>query len=119
MHRVSIFKKAFCNDVIRGNVANVKVILRLFQENKSYGLKTICIHPLMSRRCTSHHHVWHSEYVRMYVRRCACVWGGVRGCVYLYIYVHKCWTATLSSIWSVRYRNEKKLATWNLVRYWT
>jgi hypothetical protein len=38
----------------------LKLILRLFQENKSYGIKTICIHPLMSRRCTSQHHVWNT-----------------------------------------------------------
>jgi hypothetical protein len=39
----------------------LKLILHLLQENKSYGVKTICIHPLMSHRCTSHHHVWHNS----------------------------------------------------------
>jgi hypothetical protein len=38
----------------------LKLILHLFQETKSYGVKTICIHPLTSRRCTSHHYVWHN-----------------------------------------------------------
>ncbi len=35
----------------------LKLILHLFQENKSYGIKTICIHLPTSRRCTSHYHV--------------------------------------------------------------
>jgi hypothetical protein len=41
----------------------LKLTLHLFQENKSYGVKTICIHPLMSRCCTSHHHIWHKCFV--------------------------------------------------------
>ncbi len=36
-------------------------MLFLFQENKSYGVKTICIHPLMSRYCTSLRRVWHND----------------------------------------------------------
>jgi hypothetical protein len=34
-------------------------MLHLFQENKSYGIKTMCIHPLMLRHCTSPRCVWH------------------------------------------------------------
>ncbi len=56
---MSIFKKAF-NNVIRFNVDDVKLMLRLFQENKSYDIKTNCIHPLMSRPCTSLRHIWHN-----------------------------------------------------------
>ncbi len=37
----------------------LKLMLCLFQENKSYGVKTIYIHPLMSRDRTSLRHVWH------------------------------------------------------------
>ncbi len=37
-----------------------KLILHLFQENKSYGVKSICTHPLTSSRYTSHHYVWHN-----------------------------------------------------------
>ncbi len=40
----------------------LNLMLRLFQENKSYGVKPICSHPLMSRYCTSLCHVWHTNY---------------------------------------------------------
>jgi hypothetical protein len=35
----------------------------LFQENKSYGVKTICIDPLSTRCCTSRHHMPNISYV--------------------------------------------------------
>jgi hypothetical protein len=40
----------------------LKLMLYLFQENKSYGVKTICIHPLMLRHRTSPRCVWHNLF---------------------------------------------------------
>jgi hypothetical protein len=50
----------------------LKLMLCLFQENTSYGVKTICIHPLMSHHCTSLRHIWHSyqEYHQRKFRIC-------------------------------------------------
>jgi hypothetical protein len=50
-------QKRLFNNVIECTSMMLKLMLRLFQENKS-----ICIHPLMSRHCTSLCHVWHSMY---------------------------------------------------------
>ncbi len=65
VHRVSIFKKAFFNNIISVILLMLKLILHLFQENKSYGVKTICIHPL-----PSHHHIWHNILLRLWDLSC-------------------------------------------------
>jgi hypothetical protein len=61
-------QERFCNNVIECTVMLLilKLIPCLFQENKSYGVKTICIHHLKSRCCTSQDHVWHM-YVQAWV----------------------------------------------------
>jgi hypothetical protein len=46
-----------------GRTMILKLMMCLFQENKSCGLKPICIHPLMSRHHTSLRHVWHGIYI--------------------------------------------------------
>jgi hypothetical protein len=51
--------KRLFNNVIKFTLMMLNLILRLFQENKSDGVEPICIHPLMSRYCTSLRHVWH------------------------------------------------------------
>ncbi len=51
-------KKAF-NNVNKCMSMMLRLMLCLFQENKSYGVEPICIHPLMSCHCTSLCHVWH------------------------------------------------------------
>jgi hypothetical protein len=61
MHRLSIFKRLF-SSVFKCSLMMLRLMLCLFQENKSYGIKTICIHPLMSRYCTSLRHVWQTNY---------------------------------------------------------
>jgi hypothetical protein len=45
------------NSVFKFSLMMLKLKLCLFQENKLYDVKTICIHPLMSRHCTSLRHV--------------------------------------------------------------
>ncbi len=54
-------QEGFCNNVIKSSLMMLKLMLCLLQENKSYSVKPICIHPLMSRHHTSLHHVWHRE----------------------------------------------------------
>ncbi len=54
-------QKAF-NSMFKCSLMMLKLMLCLFQENKSYGVKTICIHSLMSRHCTSLRHVWHKSH---------------------------------------------------------
>ncbi len=60
VHRVSIFKKAFCSSVIRCTVIMLmllmlKLILHLFQENKSYGTFAfiLCLHVAVQHTITS------------------------------------------------------------------
>jgi hypothetical protein len=60
VHRVSIFKKVF-NYVIKCTLMMLLLRVCLFQENKSFGVKPICIHPLMSRHHASLRHVWHTS----------------------------------------------------------
>ncbi len=53
-------KGFFFNNEIKCTLMMLKLILRLFQENKSYGIKPICLHPLMSHYWTSLRQVWHN-----------------------------------------------------------
>ncbi len=55
--------KRLFNNVIKCMLMMLELILRLFQENKSYGVKHICIYPLMSRYFTSLRLslVWYTE----------------------------------------------------------
>ncbi len=60
MHRVHIIKEPLSMYL---NVIRLSMMLRLmsylFQENRSYGVETICIHPLMLCHCTSPRRIWH------------------------------------------------------------
>ncbi len=56
-----VSSKRLFNDVIVCLLMILKLMLHLFQENKSYGVKPICIHPMMSRHCTSLRHIWHNK----------------------------------------------------------
>jgi hypothetical protein len=60
VHRVSILKGplSMYSNVIRLSMM-LRLMLYLFQENKSYGVKTICSHPLMLGHRTSPCRVWH------------------------------------------------------------
>jgi hypothetical protein len=51
-HTDKYFQKGIYSSVITCNIVRIKIMLRLFQENKSYGIKTICIDPLSTHICT-------------------------------------------------------------------
>ncbi len=51
------FQEDICSSMIACNIVRIKIMLRLFQENKSYGVKSISIDPLSTHCCTLQHHV--------------------------------------------------------------
>jgi hypothetical protein len=69
VYRVSILKGPLSMylDVIRLSIIS-RLMSYLFQENKSFGVKTICIHPLMLGHRTSPRHVWHRAGLLLYFK---------------------------------------------------
>ncbi len=55
MHRGCIFQKGICGSMITCNVVEIKIMLRLFQENKSYGIKTITL--ILCLHIATHHDI--------------------------------------------------------------